>query len=87
MLGHKISCIGIEVDKAKVGTIKRLPPLTLVKAIRSFLGYARFYKKFINDFSKIMRPLTKLLKKDKPFVFSQECLASFNTIKEKITNR
>ena len=61
-------------------------PLTLVKAIRSFLGHIGFYWRFIKDFSKLARPLTKLLKKDEPFVLSQECLATFNTLKEKLTN-
>ena len=68
VLGYKISCRGIEVDKAKVETIERLPPLASVKAIRSFLCHTRW--RFIKDFLKIARPLTKLYKKDEPFVFS-----------------
>ena len=86
MLGHKISCRGIEVDKAKVKTIEKLPPFASIKAIRSFLGHAGFYKRFIKDFLKIVRLLTKLLEKDDPFIFSQECLNAFNTLKEKLTN-
>ena len=70
-MGHKISCKRIEVDRAKVETIEKLPSPTLVKAIRSFLGHANFYRIFIKDFSKIARPLTKLLEKDMPLVFSQ----------------
>ena len=66
VLGHKISKKGIEVDEAKVEAISKLPPLSFVKAIRSFLGHAGFYRRFIKDFSKIARPLTKLLEKDMP---------------------
>ena len=69
MLGHKILYKGIEVDKAKVETIKELPPPASVKAIRSFLGQASFYERLIKDFSKNARPLTKLLEKDEPFIF------------------
>ena len=70
VLGYKTSYKGIEVDKAKVKTIENLPPLSLVKAIRCFLSHAHFYKKFVKCFSKIARPLTRLLEKDFPFVFS-----------------
>ena len=73
VLGHKISHQSIEVDKAKVDVIDKLPPLTSVRAIRSFLGYAGFYRRFIKDFSKIARPLTRLLEKDVPFNFTVEC--------------
>ena len=62
-LGHVISNRGIEVDKAKVKVIERLPPPSDVKGIRSFLGHAGFYRRFIKDFSKIARPLTELLAK------------------------
>ncbi|GJY38995.1 hypothetical protein Tco_0425359 [Tanacetum coccineum] len=61
--GHKVSGAGLEVDKAKIDVISKLPPPTNVKGIRSFLGYAGFYRCFIKDFSKIARPLTKLLEK------------------------
>ena len=64
ILGHKISAQGIEVDKAKVETIEKLQYPTNVKGIRSFLGHAKFYRRFIKDFSKIYKPLCKLLEKD-----------------------
>ena len=70
VLCHKISCRGIEEDKEKVETIEKLPPLTLIKAIKSSLGHIGFYQRFIKDFLRIARPLTKLIEKDKPFVFS-----------------
>ncbi|GKB59158.1 reverse transcriptase domain-containing protein [Tanacetum coccineum] len=66
VLGHKISKNGIEVDKAKVDVIAKLPHPTTVKGIRSFLGHAGFYHRFIQDFSKIARPMTRLLEKDTP---------------------
>nr|GEW48538.1 reverse transcriptase domain-containing protein [Tanacetum cinerariifolium] len=72
VLGHKISKKVIEVDKAKVDVITKLPHLTTVKGIRSFLGHAGFYRCFIKGFSKIARPMTQLLDKDAPFIFSQE---------------
>lgn len=84
-VGHKISEYGIEVDKAKIDTIEKLPPPS-VKAIRSFLGHAGFYQHFIKDFSKITRPHTKLLKKDVHFEISTECLLPFETLKEKLVN-
>nr|GEY53255.1 DNA-directed DNA polymerase [Tanacetum cinerariifolium] len=85
VLGHKISKDGIEVDKAKVDFITKLPHPTTVKGIRSFLGHAGFYGRFIKDFSKIARPMTRLLKKDTPFLFSKECVEAFQTLKRKLT--
>ncbi|GJX88845.1 reverse transcriptase domain-containing protein [Tanacetum coccineum] len=83
--GHKISKSGIEVDKAKVDVIAKLPHPTSVKGIQSFLGHAGFYRRFIQDFSKIARPMTHLLEKDTPFIFSKECIESFNILKKKLT--
>ncbi|GJQ89944.1 reverse transcriptase domain-containing protein [Tanacetum coccineum] len=85
VLGHKISKSEIEVDKAKVDVIAKLPHPTSIKGIRSFLGHARFYRRFIQDFSKIAWPMTHLLEKDTPFIFSKECIKSFNILKKKLT--
>ncbi|GJW38529.1 reverse transcriptase domain-containing protein [Tanacetum coccineum] len=76
---------GIEVDKAKVDVIAKLPHPTTVKGIRSFLGHAGFYRRFIQDFSKIARPMTHLLEKETPFIFSKECIEAFETLKMKLT--
>ncbi|KAM1075113.1 hypothetical protein ACFX2B_019771 [Malus domestica] len=81
VLGHVISNRGIEVDKAKIDAIKKLPPPTTVKSVRSFLGHAGFYRWFIKDFSKISRPLCNLLAKDAPFVFDEACLEAFKKLK------
>nr|GEX75970.1 hypothetical protein [Tanacetum cinerariifolium] len=85
VLGHKISKKGIEVDKAKIEVISKLPHPTTVNGIRSFLGHAGFYRRFIKDFSKISRPMTHLLEKNAPFVFSDDCVQAFRTLKEKLT--
>ncbi|GJT42738.1 reverse transcriptase domain-containing protein [Tanacetum coccineum] len=85
VLGHKISKNGIEVDKAKVDVIAKLPHPTTVKGVRSFLGHAGFYRRFIKDFSKISRPMTHLLEKNTPFIFSDDCIQAFQTLKKKLT--
>nr|GEV95458.1 reverse transcriptase domain-containing protein [Tanacetum cinerariifolium] len=85
VLGHKISKSGIEVDRAKVDVITKLSPPMFVKGIRSFLGHAGFCRRFIQDFSKISRPMTHLLEKETPFVFSIECNKAFETFKKKLT--
>ncbi|RVX12996.1 Retrovirus-related Pol polyprotein from transposon opus [Vitis vinifera] len=72
VLGHVISKNGIEVDKAKVELIVKLPPPTNVKGIRQFLGHAGFYRRFIKDFSKISKPLCELLVKDAKFVWDEK---------------
>ncbi|XP_021995621.1 uncharacterized mitochondrial protein AtMg00860-like [Helianthus annuus] len=86
VLGHKISQAGLEVDQAKVDVISKLPPPTSVKSIRSFLGHAGFYRRFICGFSKIARPMTQLLEKDRPFVFDDECLRAFELIRERLVS-
>ncbi|KAF8105296.1 hypothetical protein N665_0159s0001 [Sinapis alba] len=84
VLGHKISEKGIEVDKAKIDVMIGLAPPKSVKDIRSFLGHAGFYRRFIKDFSKIARPLTKLLCKEATFNFDEECLVAFKKLKSEL---
>nr|GEV49440.1 hypothetical protein [Tanacetum cinerariifolium] len=85
ILGHKISKNGLEVDRSKVDVIAKLPYPMTVKGVRSFFGHAGFYRKFIQDFSKIARPMTHLLDKETPFVFSKDCIDAFETLKKKLT--
>nr|GEU82303.1 reverse transcriptase domain-containing protein [Tanacetum cinerariifolium] len=85
VLGHKISKKGIEVDKAKIKVISKLSHPTTVKGIRSFLGHGGFYRRFIKDFSKISRPMTHLLEKNSPFIFSNDCIQEFQILKKKLT--
>ena len=81
VLGHIVLKKGIEVDKAKVELISNLPIPKCVKDIRSFLGHAGFYRRFIRDFSAIGRPLCNFLPKDVPFAWSQACEDSFDKLK------
>ncbi|GJY64344.1 putative nucleotidyltransferase, ribonuclease H [Tanacetum coccineum] len=85
VLGHKISGAGIEVDRAKIDVIAKLPYPTNVKGVRSFLGHAGFYRRFIKDFSMISKPMTQLLMKDAKFDFFDDCKKAFNILKEKLT--
>ncbi|XP_057740464.1 uncharacterized protein LOC130957630 [Arachis stenosperma] len=86
VLGHKISNQGIEVDRAKVELIEKLPPPSDVKAIKSFLGHAGFYRRFIKDFSKIAKPLSNLLVSDTPFIFDETCMLAFEHLKERLSS-
>ena len=69
------------MDRAKIEAIEKLPYPSDIKCIRSFLGHAGFYRRFIKDFSKISKPLTNLLQKDVPFHFNDDCEESFNVLK------
>ena len=83
-MGHKISIAGLEVDQAKVVVIKTLMPPTTIKGIRSFLGFAGFYRRFIKDFSKISRPLCRRLEKDANCDFDESCRSAFDEIKSRL---
>nr|GFB15542.1 reverse transcriptase domain-containing protein [Tanacetum cinerariifolium] len=73
------------LQRANVDVIAKLPHPTTVKGIRSFLGHVSFYRRFIQDFSKISRPMTHLIEKNTPFVFFEDCIQAFQTLKKKLT--
>nr|CAN77278.1 hypothetical protein VITISV_015828 [Vitis vinifera] len=85
VLGHIISNRGIEVDKAKVELIVKLPSPTTLKEVRQFLGHTGFYRRFIKDFSKLSKPLCELLAKDVKFVWDERCQRSFDQLKQFLT--
>ena len=86
VLGHIVSKDGIEVDKAKVELISNLPTPKCVRDIRSFLGHAGFYRRFIKDFSAITWPLCTFLAKDVPFTWSQACDTAFTKLKNMLVS-
>ncbi|KAM1751114.1 hypothetical protein ACFX11_009273 [Malus domestica] len=85
VLGHIISEKGIEVDKSKIDLVRYLPSPTSVREVRSFLGHAGFYQRFIKDFSKIAQPLCRLLQKEVSFEFNEACEQAFNHLKDLLT--
>ena len=82
VFGHLVSERGIEVDRAKIEVIEKLPSSINIRGIHSFLGHAGFYCCFIKYFSHIARPLTNLLAKDVSFEFDDACLKSFQILKK-----
>ncbi|CAM8899016.1 unnamed protein product [Rhodiola kirilowii] len=86
VLGHLVSKRGVEVDKAKIQVIEQLPPPKNQKGVRSFLGHAGFYRRFIKDFSKIAKPLTHLLSNNVDFNFDEGCLEAFEKLKKNIVS-
>ncbi|XP_038904201.1 uncharacterized mitochondrial protein AtMg00860-like [Benincasa hispida] len=85
VLGHKVSKDGLEVDKTKIEVIEKLPPPANVKAIRSFLGHAGFYRCFVKDFSNIAQPLSALMEAKRTFDFDDQCLNAFKILKNALT--
>ena len=83
-LHHRVSLKGLEVEKAKISTVEKLPPPKNIKGLCSFLGHTGFYRRFIKDFSKIVKPFCTLLEKDDLFQFDNACLVAFNLIKAKL---
>ena len=86
ILGHHISRSGIEVGRAMIHIIEKLPPPTSVKGVRSFLGHAGFYRWFIRDFSKVSKSLSNLLMQGVSFEFNKPCLDAFELLKKKLTS-
>jgi hypothetical protein len=84
-LGHIISKGGISVDPSRIQDVLSWNAPTSVGDIRSFLGLAGYYQRFIEGFSKISKPMTELLKKDKKFKWMPACEASFQELKKRLT--
>jgi hypothetical protein len=84
-LGHILTVEGVAVDPGKVETVSNWRQPTNVSEIRSFLGLAGYYRRFIEGFSKIARPMTELLKKEKKFNWSESCEKSFQELKRRLT--
>nr|GFB17405.1 DNA-directed DNA polymerase [Tanacetum cinerariifolium] len=82
ILGHIVSAKRLEVDKDKIDVIKSLPYPKHMREVRSFLGHAGFYRRFIKDFSKTSQPLFRLLQKDVAFEFDDDCKVAFDKLKE-----
>ena len=85
VIGHVISSRGIKVDKEKIELISKLSSPTNVKTVRQFLSHAGFYRRFIKDFSKIAKPLYKLLEKDAKFSWERDCQKSFEELRSHLT--
>jgi ribonuclease HI len=84
-LGHVLSAKGVAVDPSKIEAVSKLQSPKYVTEIRNFLGLARYYRQFIENFSKIANPMTELLKSNTPFVWSDKCEASFQELKTRLT--
>ena len=82
VLGHLVSSKGLEVDKAKVEVIQDLALPTSIRELRSFLGHVGFYRRFIQDFAKVSKPLTSLLCKEKDFISEEEGKHAFMQLKQ-----
>ncbi|CAL1353211.1 unnamed protein product [Linum trigynum] len=85
-LGHMISGHGVEVDPKKIEAVTNWAPPKNVSEVRSFLGLAGYYRRFVEGFSSIARPMTQLLQKGKAFVWDEKCQTAFESLKEKLTS-
>ena len=86
VLRHRISVRGIKVDKEKIEAIEKQPPPSSVKGIRSFLGHAGFYRRFIKDFYRIAKPLSSLLVQGTSFDFDEQCVQIFSVLKDRLVS-
>ena len=84
-LGHILSRDGISIDPSKVQEVMDWKAPTSVHEVRSFLGLVGYYRRFIPDFSKIAKPMTRLLQKDEKFNWTPECEAAFHTLRTLLT--
>ncbi|XP_058076442.1 uncharacterized mitochondrial protein AtMg00860-like [Magnolia sinica] len=85
-LGHVVKAYGIAVDLAKVEAIFKWEQPTTVTEVRSFLGMARYYRRFIKEFSRIVRPLTQLMKKNNQFKWDENIETAFQELKMRLTS-
>jgi hypothetical protein len=85
-LGHVLSGEGIPVDPTKLHEVLDWKAPTTVHEVRSFLGLAGYYHRFILDFSKIAKPMTRLLEKDRKFDWTPECEQAFHTLRTLLTS-
>ena len=85
-LGHVVSEKGVSMEPDKVEAISKWPPPKNVKEVRAFLGLAGYYRNFVSQFSAIAAPITLLLHKDQPFIWTTEQQKAFDTLKHSITS-
>lgn len=83
-LGHVVDAAGVSTNPGKIQTIRQWPTPTTAKEVRSFLGLAGYYKKFVHHFGIIARPLFNLLKKNQPFVWTLDTNQAFELLKQKL---
>ena len=84
-LGHEVSALGINTDKDKIKAVQEWPVPRTVKQVRSFVGLAAYYKRFIASFGEICKPLYQLCEKNRQFLWSIDCQHAFETLKDKLT--
>ena len=84
-LGHEVSALGINTDKDKIKAVQEWPVPRTVKQVRSFVGLAAYYKRFIASFGEICKPLYQLCEKNRQFLWSLDCQHAFETLKDKLT--
>jgi hypothetical protein len=85
-LGHIVGAEGIKVDPRKTETVRQWPTPKNVSHVRSFLGLANYFRKFIKDFAKIAYPMTELTKKDTPWTWTDNCQTAFDRLKDALTS-
>ena len=83
-LGHVVSSEGVSVDPAKIEAVTSWSRPSTVSEVRSFLGLAGYYRRFVEDFSRLATPLTQLTRKGTPFVWSPACEDSFQNLKQRL---
>jgi len=84
-LGFVLGADGLRMDESKMQTIQEWPTPRRVKDVQSFLGFANFYRRFINNYAEVTSPLTRLTQKNEPWTWTTDCQAAFNNLKEAFT--